>query len=90
MLVYKDDYIPDNPDMPIKFFSGKDDPCYVSEKKMTGSIMLLKKIGYSDVRGQLYDNMRHDILHEREKERVFQGYTKVYRKMKTETEKKNR
>lgn len=43
MLVYKDDYIPDNPDMPIKFFSGKDDPCYVSEKKMTGSIMLLKK-----------------------------------------------
>ena len=72
-LAYKDDYIPDNPDMPIKFFSGKDDPCYVSEKKMTGSIMLLKKIGYSDVRGQLYDNMRHDILHEREKERVFRN-----------------
>ena len=30
-----------------------------------------EKIGYRDVRGQLYDNMRHDILHERDKERVF-------------------
>lgn len=70
-LTYKGGFTPQNPDMPIRFFSGADDPCALSRKKFVGSIRRLKKIGYTDVRGKLYNGMRHDILHERNKMRVY-------------------
>ncbi len=71
MLTYSGGYIPQNPNMPIRFFSGQDDPCALSEIQFADAMYLLKKTGYDDVRGRFYPGMRHDILHERDKIRVF-------------------
>lgn len=72
MLAYKDGIDPQNPKMPIRFFSGADDPCAVSRSKMIEAINFLRKNGYSDVRCKLYMGMRHDVLHEKRKLRVYQ------------------
>ena len=71
MLTYKGGYVPKNPGMPIRFFSGKDDPCALSKGKLADAMRLLKEIGYNDVRCKLYAKMRHDILHEKDKMRVY-------------------
>lgn len=71
IMTYSDGYTPDNPGMPIRFFSGADDPCALSKKKLVGAIRTLKKAGYTDVRCKLYTGMRHDILHEKHKMRVY-------------------
>lgn len=70
-LTYSEGFIPDNPDMPIRFYSGADDPCALSRIKIADAMYFLKKLGYTDVRGKLYPGMRHDILHERNKIRVY-------------------
>lgn len=72
MLAYMDGYTPKNPSMPIRFFSGEDDPCAVSRQKMLESVRLLKKIGYTDIRYKLYKGMRHDVLHEKRKMCVYE------------------
>ena len=71
MLAYTGDYTPQNPDMPVRFFSGEDDPCALSRQKFVETMRLMKSIGYSDVRCLLYKGMRHDILHEKNKMRVY-------------------
>lgn len=60
-----------NPNIPIKFFSGKDDPCAVSPNKFGESIHFLKDVGYQNVKGALYKGMRHEILNEKHKMRVY-------------------
>ena len=64
-------YAMNKPDLPIRFFSGEDDPCAVSEKAFKEAMELLKKQGYIDVDGKMYPNLRHEILNEPEKEKVF-------------------
>ena len=36
-----------------------------------GSAFLLRMLGYSDVRGRLYQGLRHEILNEGSKEQVY-------------------
>ncbi|MBQ1350349.1 MAG: alpha/beta hydrolase [Ruminococcus sp.] len=71
MLAYTGGYTPQNPAMPIRFFSGEDDPCALSRQKFAEAMRLMKNIGYTDVRCLLYKGMRHDILHEKNKLRVY-------------------
>ena len=71
MLAYTGGYTPQNPAMPIRFFSGEDDPCALSRQKFAEAMRLMKNIGYTDVRCLLYKGMRHDILHEKNKMRVY-------------------
>ena len=71
MLTYSGGYTPKNPHMPIRFFSGANDPCAISKERFIGALHLLKKIGYTNVRGKMYNGMRHDILHEKEKHKVY-------------------
>lgn len=71
MLAYTGNYTPHNPDMQVCFFSGADDPCALSRQKLIEAMQLMKKIGYADVRCLLYKGMRHDILHEKNKLRVY-------------------
>ncbi len=52
------------PDKPILFVVGKDDPCTLGEKGLKKSINTLKKVGYKNVKLNIYDNMRHEILNE--------------------------
>ncbi len=71
ILAYKGGYVPQNPDMPIRFFSGEDDPCYHSPRKLLEAFRQLKDIGYTDIHCKLYKGMRHDVLHERQKLLVY-------------------
>ena len=81
MLTYSGDYVPQNPDMPIRFFSGEDDPCSLSKGKYVEALRTLSIIGYKDVRCKLYPGMRHDILHERFKVLVYDDILKFIEKI---------
>ena len=71
MEAYSEDWSPKNPGLPIRFFSGADDPCAKSKQKFAEAVRALKKAGYTNVRGKMYNGMRHDILREKQKHRVF-------------------
>lgn len=60
-----------NKRMPIIFLAGKDDPCIMDEKSFYKSVGMLKDLGYRHVEAGLYDNMRHEILNEKDKMRVY-------------------
>ena len=57
--------------MPILFISGRDDPCIISEKAFYQAVNLLKNNGYQYINAILFDNMRHEILNECEKQKVY-------------------
>ncbi len=73
LLTYeKGGYAMNNPDLPIRFYSGADDPCAVDEKAWGKAVSLLKQQGYNDVEGKMYQNMRHEILNEPEHLKVYE------------------
>lgn len=57
--------------MPIIFMSGKGDPCMVNEKSFYKSVGFLRDLGYRHVQAELYDDMRHEILNEKDKMKVY-------------------
>ena len=72
MLTYKPDgFEMKNKEMPIRFFSGSDDVFGVSRRDIAKAMKLLKKAGYTYVRGRIYPGMRHEILNEPKKGRVY-------------------
>ena len=72
MLTYKNGgHVMENPTLPIRFYSGADDPCAVNQKAFRSAIDFLKKQGYTNVKGKMYPGMRHEILNEPEKEKVY-------------------
>ncbi|MDD7740937.1 MAG: alpha/beta hydrolase [Lachnospiraceae bacterium] len=64
------------PKLPVLFLSGGDDPCYVSVKRFKQSIDHMRLMGYHNIRGKLYPGMRHEILNEKEKYRVYEDIWK--------------
>lgn len=60
-----------HPSLPILFIAGADDPCIVSKKKYVQAINSLRKRGYNRVKGTLFLNRRHEILNEKEPEKVY-------------------
>ena len=73
MLTYTDGgYVMKNPALPIRFFSGAEDPCAVNEKAFAEAMELLRKQGYTDVDGIMYPRLRHEILNEDEKDMVYE------------------
>ncbi len=72
METYRDGgYSMKHANLPIRFFSGADDPCAVSKKKLGDAMRLLRKQGYTDTKGKMYPGLRHEILREKEKETVY-------------------
>lgn len=59
------------PDMPIRFVSGALDPCRTSDKAWIASVDFLGERGYRDVSGKLYPGMRHEVLNETDKQKVW-------------------
>lgn len=57
--------------MPIIFMSGDGDPCMVNEKSFDKSVSYLKEAGYIHVESKLYEDMRHEILNEKDKMKVY-------------------
>ena len=60
-----------NPNLPIYFISGSDDAVLGNELKWFAAIEFLRKVGYNDVSGKLYEGMRHEIHQDVCKEEVF-------------------
>lgn len=60
-----------NPELPVLFIAGKDDPCITSRKQYAKAIKSLKEMGYPHVRGVLFHHMRHEILNEHGVEKVY-------------------
>ncbi len=60
-----------HPDLPILFIAGAEDPVIQSEEKWRAAQSFLKNVGYQNVSGILYAGMRHEILNEIGKEKVY-------------------
>ena len=60
-----------NPELPIIFMSGEDDPCMISIKRFEKATRQIGDGGYSNVQTATYPQMRHEILNEIDKQRVW-------------------
>ena len=67
--------------MPVLFISGAEDPCLVNVRKFAGAVHAMRRAGYLDGRGKLYPGMRHEILYEKDHEKVWKDIA-VYIKKK--------
>lgn len=68
-----------NHDLPVLFISGKEDPCLVNEKLFNEAVTHLKNQGYRNVNSLLFDKMRHEILNEKEKNKIYETITSFLR-----------
>lgn len=67
-------------DTPILLIAGKDDPCTGFDKGREASKALLEKVGYKQVEVITLDNMRHEILNEKENQKVYEELLKFFEK----------
>lgn len=67
----KSAYLCRNPDLPVYFLAGKDDPCIGGPEGWSETLQLLQKAGYSNVHAKLYEGMRHEILNETDRRSVY-------------------
>ena len=60
-----------NPALPIHFISGGDDVVLGGEKNWNTVLSFMRGVGYTEVSGTLYADMRHEILNETTKAEVY-------------------
>lgn len=68
-----------NARMPILLLAGEDDPCTGGEKGRAASKALLEKNGFRAISARTYQGMRHEILNEKDREKVYQDVLEFYR-----------
>lgn len=61
-----------NVKLPFLLISGNDDPCTGGEKGRNASLKVLQKAGFKDISVITIDGMRHEILNELDKQKVYQ------------------
>ena len=61
-----------NHKLPVLFVSGASDPCLGGRAKLAQAVGHLKKRGYAHVSSRLYPGMRHEILNEKGRFKVYQ------------------
>ena len=69
-----------NPDMPVLFVSGAEDPCLINVRHFAKTVRAMRRADYKDVKGKLYPGMRHEILNEIGKEQVYRDIAVYMRK----------
>lgn len=69
----KTGWLVQNPNLPIFFIAGADDPCIISPKDFDKAVDFMRERGYHNVISKLYPHMRHEILNEVDKTIVWQG-----------------
>lgn len=72
----KQGWVMQNPQVPIFFIAGADDPCIISEKDFAKAVKFMRDRGYKDVTSKLYPGMRHEILNETHKAEVWSDIIK--------------
>lgn len=60
-----------NPALPICLISGELDPCRGTDKQHQFSIDLLRKAGYASIESRIFKGMRHEVLNETDKQKVW-------------------
>lgn len=70
-----------NPELPILFLSGDDDPCMISRTEFEKSVNRMREIGYRNISYKTYPKMRHEILNEIDKETVWNDILKFIDKI---------
>ena len=73
----KKDWDISDPSLPIRFISGRDDPCMISERKFRKVMDLLDRAGYESVSHRLFDGMRHSVLNEKNSINVYKDIAKT-------------
>lgn len=61
-----------NKNLPIHFISGEYDPCMVNLEAFVAALQFLRERGYTDVTSTLFENMRHEVLNEKEHMKVYE------------------
>lgn len=61
-----------NPDLPILMIAGEDDPVIESVEKFDQLVDFVENLGYTDVESNLYENKRHELLNEVDKDLIYE------------------
>ena len=64
----------------VMLIAGKDDPCTGFEKGRETSKALLEKAGYKSIEAVTLENMRHEILNEKENKKVYEEIVNFFLK----------
>lgn len=88
MILVQDAYDPKgwkvkNPYLPILFVAGQDDPVIKDEREFEEMQKFLKDRGYKAVKGKLYPEMRHEILNEVDRRKVFEDFYDFFQDNRT-------
>lgn len=67
-----------NKNLKLLMLRGLDDPCIGGQKGAQNSINKLKSVGFNNLKYIDYPNMRHEILGEKDKEKVYNDILKFY------------
>ena len=69
-----------NPQLPILFIGGAEDPCIGGPAKYARAVQHMRLRGYPKTKGKMYPGMRHEILNETDKKQVFYDIKKYIEK----------
>ena len=67
-----------NTDMELLLLRGLDDPCTGGDKGAKDSKEVLLNVGFNNIQSIDYPNMRHEILAEKENQKVYNDVIKFY------------
>ena len=67
-----------NPDLPVHFIAGSNDPCINSINQFAKAVSFFRDRGYRRVSSKLYPGMRHEVLNEIGKEEVWKDVETVF------------
>jgi len=65
------DWTPQNSRLPILLIAGADDPVIQSKKKFHALEKFLNDVGYKNIICRLYENKRHELLNEKERQYIY-------------------
>ncbi len=60
-----------NPELPILFLSGEEDPCMISLHNLSKTVDHMRTMGYKNVSATVYPEMRHEVLNEKDRIKVW-------------------
>ena len=70
-----------NPQLPVHFISGAEDPCRGNDSQFRQAVEKLKQAGYTHVTSQLYPGMRHELLNETRRAEVWDDILRYFDKI---------
>jgi len=70
-----------NPELPILFIAGSEDPCTGGDKGLEDSAHRLNEAGYQNVERIVYAGLRHELFHEKEKDSIIQDLIQWMKKV---------